>query len=91
VGLGMIGMGPPIFALVPVVHFLFPGAMVVVLVVAGTPVDWSSSSPSATPLPGGVRNGLSLFGRLDRLGWSLLGLHSGTTTAIAKSSPLVGN
>lgn len=91
VAMGVIGMGAPIFALVPIVHFLLPGNMVTVLIVAGAPVDWSSSSPGSTSLPGGVGNGLSLFGRLDWLDWSLLHLYGRAAATVTKRGPLVGN
>jgi len=65
--LGVIGMRAPIFALVPVVHLLLPGAdrVVVVFVVTGAPVDRSSASSSPAPLPGGVRS----FSGLGRPHW----------------------
>jgi hypothetical protein len=56
----------PIFALVPVVHLLLPGSLALscVLRLRWAPVGWSSPCSGPTPLPSGVRKGLSLFGRL---------------------------
>ncbi len=59
VRLNLTGMLAPIFALVPVVHFLFPPSMSwsldLVLMLAWAPVGWSSPGPRLAPLPGGVR------------------------------------
>lgn len=94
VHLNLTRMLAPIFALVPVVHFLFPSSMSwcldMVLRLAWAPMGWSSPSSRLAPLPGGGRKGLSLFWRLDRFRRSLRHcLNSGTATTVTKSRPLV--
>ena len=103
--LNVTGMVAPIFALVPIVHLLFPARMSrgldwrfdsslhwsldLVLMLAWAPVDWFSPCSRPAPLPGGGGKGLSHLGRLG-LGRSLRhGLHGGTAPTVAKRSPLV--
>jgi hypothetical protein len=93
VRLNLTRMLAPIFALVPIVHFLFPASMSrgldLILRLCWAPVGWSPPGSSPAPLPGGVWKRLSLFGRLG-LGRSLRNCLDGRAApAISESSPLV--